>query len=192
METLDYIKLAVSKDKTRYNICSIYRDKNHFVATDGHRMHYANGLPYADPHYIDGTDAQFPDWRQVLPEKATSKIRIENIGYNQVRLFLDAIIKVDKEAAFKLDLTQGKLELSYDNKEGLKVSAKIETSEIETLKVNDVTTGFKARYILDALKPMQKLKYIGAVMKLDGASSPMAIEFEGFKANAIIMPCRFE
>lgn len=190
MEILDYIKLAVGKDKTRYNLCSIYRDKNHFVAADGHRMHYANGLPDADPHYINGTDAQFPDWQRIIPKEATSKIRLENIGYNQVRLFLEAIIKVDKEAIFKLDLTQGKLELSFDNGEGLKVSARIVTAGIETL--SDVTTGFVARYVLDALTPMHKLKYVGAVMALDGASSPMAIDFEGFNGKAVIMPIRFK
>lgn len=67
MDNLKYVQLAVCADKTRFNLCSVYRDKNHFIATDGSRLHMANSLPDMQPHYIDNLDAQFPDVWQVIP-----------------------------------------------------------------------------------------------------------------------------
>lgn len=190
METLDYIKLAVSKDKTRYNICSIYRDKNHFVATDGHRLHYANGLPDADPHFIDGRDAQYPDWKQVLPNSTKEVLSIKHNDYiNALKPFLEFIPKIGryKREAVKVEGKNGVVEFNYTDKDrGLNLSCKIiGGSDFDS-------TGYGAKYLLDALKPLEKMKNETATFILDDINAPLRIEYRAFNGKAVIMPCRFE
>ena len=65
---LDWVRLACSKDISRYNLVEVYRDKNTLVATDGYRMHLSNSLPDMAPHYLSGLDAEFPDYTQIMPK----------------------------------------------------------------------------------------------------------------------------
>ena len=69
MEKMDFVKIAVSTDDYKFQLQKVYRDTEYLVATNGHRLHYSNGLPKVEVgHYVDGSTAhQFPEWKQILP-----------------------------------------------------------------------------------------------------------------------------
>lgn len=70
---LGYVKLAVSKDKLRKQLTDIYRDHDHWVATDGHRLHYVDALNTEDTGFLnlkfegEENPPQFPRWQDLLP-----------------------------------------------------------------------------------------------------------------------------
>lgn len=68
LTNIEWVSLAKSTDKYRLNLCEVYRDKHHLVATDGFRLHCSNGLPEVSPHFPSGLDAQFPNWQAVVPK----------------------------------------------------------------------------------------------------------------------------
>jgi hypothetical protein len=69
LTNIEWVSLAKSDDKYRLNLCEVYRDKHHLVATDGFRLHCSNGLPEVSPHFPSGLDAEFPNWQAVIPKE---------------------------------------------------------------------------------------------------------------------------
>lgn len=61
-----WLSLAVADEPTRYDINAIYRDKNHFVATNGHVLHTIKMPNEVKPHFPCGLKGNFPDWQQFI------------------------------------------------------------------------------------------------------------------------------
>ena len=112
MESLEYVSLAKSTDKTRYMLNSVYRDATALVATDGYRLHWIDGLPEQKPAYIDGLDAQFPDYAQVLPKgtpSATVGLLLDRSEKRLTGLLKLAQCVNAREPIVQLTAKQGKL-----------------------------------------------------------------------------------
>lgn len=92
---LDYVSRAVSKDETRFNMQSAYRDGQRLIATDGHRLHLVEGLEGNQQGFIDGTDSEPPPYDSVIPKKATTIARLA-ITDKQIRQ-LGLLVKTIKE-----------------------------------------------------------------------------------------------
>lgn len=71
----DWVAQAVSKDVTRPYLNYVYADGPAIVATDGYKLHTApnvDGLPngfYDSQGNKIELDANYPDWRRILPEE---------------------------------------------------------------------------------------------------------------------------
>lgn len=195
MDTLKYIELAKSKDQTRYNLTSVYRDKNHLVATDGHRLHMSNGLPDAKPHFLNGLDAEFPDYTQILPKtKEAGKVEYVHIGS-----YGKAILRTLK-AISKLVETYGRPHITrwiFENDKPVRIAFQNSDQKelviehtIEAMKYQgkQFTIGVNLSYMIDALS------YIidtSCEIKIWSESSPIRIDSLGDgKLTAIVMPCR--
>jgi len=61
---VEYVRLAISKDKTRPNVGEAYYDGKRVIATDGKRVHISHEGqgPTWPVGYLDHRDEQFPDW----------------------------------------------------------------------------------------------------------------------------------
>jgi len=88
LTNMEWVSLAKSDDKYHLNLCEVYRDKHHLVATDGFRLHCSNGLPEVAPHFPSGMDAQFPDWQAVIPKEERL---IETLNLSVTPEFLRAL-----------------------------------------------------------------------------------------------------
>jgi len=68
---LSFIQRAKSKDETRFNLCSVFRDTDTVVATDGHRLHFHNVETIETPFFIESIGCSdiktYPDYKRVLP-----------------------------------------------------------------------------------------------------------------------------
>jgi DNA polymerase III sliding clamp (beta) subunit (PCNA family) len=195
MEKLDYVKLACSKDERRDNLMHVYRDTDRLVATDGHRLHWCNGLENQPKGYVDGQDhGEFPDYQHVMPKGVASasltfdasnavhllmrlaKVMPTKIGHRNVRL------KFEKNAML----------VTYTDPDGLitgtvKIDAVIHTAEEQLPDM-----GMDIAYMVDALAPAKKERnYVSATIHIHGTKAPtewaVANEFK-----AVIMPCRIE
>lgn len=72
MDTMEWLSLAVYQDIDRENLTGIWGEDGALVSTDGHRMHVAHGV--SGKGWVDGIDrGQFPDWRQVIPSKVSTR-----------------------------------------------------------------------------------------------------------------------
>lgn len=193
MDTLKYIELAKSKDETRFNLCAVYRDKNHLVATDGHRLHMSNGLPDATPGYLNGLDAQFPDYAQILPKtKEAGEVEYVHIGSDgkailQTLKAIASLVKLEDRAEIKTKWVfedQKPVRVAYNG-----TYTKLDY-EIEAMKYQGkpFTLGVNLSYMIDALS------YIidtSCEIKIWSELSPIRIDSLGDgKLTAIVMPCR--
>jgi DNA polymerase III sliding clamp (beta) subunit (PCNA family) len=200
MNNLAYVQKAVSKDKTRYGIQEVYRDKNRLVATDGHRLHWVNGLPDAEPHYLSGLDAQFPDYNQVIPTEVKGELSFtcHKSTLNEIAALRDFCKKAfgDKSAACKL-ITENEalsLKLTSSNYNG-EVSLAIPIADKSGI-IPEI--GFSLNYFVDCLvSPKTKYGFQLVTMRFVDSLSPIVIEQPGAldenkDAHAIIMPLRFK
>jgi DNA polymerase III sliding clamp (beta) subunit (PCNA family) len=189
MDTLKYIESACSKDRTRFNINAVYRDKNHLVGTNGHILHYTNGLPDMEPHFLNGQGGQFPDWKQVLPSETREIASIDNAAYLQLLPFLKACASIDKRSALvKFEHENGKLKLTF-KRDFYQFTF---NSEIEVLSEFE-PMGFCANLLLVSLKPLEKDKNMISTLNMESPTSPMEVKHHShdFHASAVIMPIRF-
>lgn len=194
MDTTKYIELAKSKDTTRFNLQHVYRDVNHIVATDGHRMHFANSLPDANPHFIDGYDGAFPEWKQIIPKQVpTGKIEYCHIGQNATR-----VLKVLKQI----------LSLAKDNDRGCCVELHLDDEKPVTIKLKaaslnvtlehvtpftytgePVVIGVNLSYFNDAISFLKDHSF---TIDIHGELGPMQVHAMGESIKAILMPMRLK
>jgi DNA polymerase III sliding clamp (beta) subunit (PCNA family) len=191
MDTLKYIESACSKDKARFNLGAVYRDKNHLVATNGHILHYANGLADVEPHFLNGQEGTFPDWQQVLPKETKEVASLDNAAYLHLQLlpFLKICASVNKRSApVKFENENGKLKLNF-KREFYEFTF---NSEIEVLSDFE-PIAFCANLLLISLRPLEKDKKMVSTLNMESVNSPMVIKHNSydFHANAVIMPIRF-
>lgn len=196
MNALKYCEIACSKDERRYNLTSVYRDVDCFVATDGDRLHLVSGQPKIDKgHYINGLDAEFPEYHQVLPKQSTEFIVGLIIGdkkhgkrlIDKIKAFnkLISLDSGDKITACWLIAEGNKLILEYD-------TLRLELDELENFKNATFKLGLNLKFFADALsldydymKREVHLEYYG-----DLALFLVKSTISGYDSTAVITPMR--
>ncbi len=197
---MKYVELAICKDKTRVNLTGIYRGKNHFVATDGHRMHLSNGLADAEPHYIDGRDMEFPNVDIVMP-KASAYVGIATFEHsykvgNEILKKLKALLPIAK--IYDKHGLIARIILRDD----CSVTVRVIGNHAEFIaaysipefiyKGKDMEVGINLQYLIDAISYISDT---GCKIHFTGELSPIVIQdykdsCEG-RLKAIVMPQRF-
>ena len=186
MNNLEFVKLAVSKDKSRYNLTDVYRAPQAVVATDGHRLHYSNGLPESTPHYISG------DNDRDFPIDAVDKVltianplaygsmsgpylvsTVKTLGY-----LVKAMGKVNHSVTLKM--AADCITISYDSQADLPLNWSIKTgcgaNGEATIKLNPA-------YLLDALKMAQ----VNGVQIITLTLGPSMLLLQGGDNKAVVM-----
>lgn len=184
MDTMKYLETAVSKDPSRYNLCSIFRDADKMVATDGYRLHMVSGLPKIDkPHLLNGTDGQFPDYTQVIPE-STQRLVDVKLDKKQLKALKDYVAFTGKGTVSRLTV----------NKSGILLSATVGNItasillEVEDFHNGLQVTGLKAAQLFDALIP----DCLMSIQTGTKGHAPLVLESYSYNTKAIIMPCRLD
>ena len=184
---MDYIKLAVSKDKSRESLMYIYRDKDRLIATDGHRMHWKDSTLINTPHYIGGYNGTFPEYLQAIPTKAPSykvHFSLDRDQLNQLKKIRDLIKLTDKYCSVMFGFETSKISLIVDRPELRLYFDFTVTSITESVKLK---LGFNLTYFIDAVEIPSK------------ANKPLELELRGeFDlliinsdfGTALIMPCK--
>lgn len=186
MENMKWVQSAVSKDKSRYNLCEVYRDKTELVATDGNRLHMITGMPETEPHYLSGADHSYPDWRQVMPKNGCSARVVLN-SYELV-----SWLKRFKKAVtlMKHDSKQPTVSLSpdgfinYSSPEGVELKISILFTSPEPL---EKPIGLNPIYLFDALSMVHE-EAGNIEMEFNGELGP--VKLTSGKRTAIVMPVR--
>lgn len=191
MDTMKFVELA--KDDAsfgRYNLSAIYREKDRLVATDGHRLHYVEGLPIVEKgHFLDGRDAQFPNYETAFIQKpqTVGKIKLTKKAIRD----LTALAKVVRErnCATRIVFKHGEpltFECSYKNETGRGSWTYTTESIVEFGR--DWDRLINLRYFLDAVMPDRE------ACVLSGCERGHPIEFvtdiNGQPFHAIVMPIR--
>ena len=191
MDTMKWLQLATSKDKTRFNLGSIYRAKNCLVATDGHRLHMSNGLIDATPHYLDGLDADFPDFAQVLPTKtAVSIVQISSGSVKILQKLMNLIKKRDKWNTISLSVTREHEQSKEPRAKGtiqyldpdLLVNLDLNIGELEGIPFN---LSVNLAYLVDALSMADDHL---VTLEYRGQFDPILIKHEA--NTAMLMPLK--
>lgn len=192
MDSLQFVSLAVCKDAHRYNISGVYRDKKHLVGTDGHRLHFSNGLPEVEQGYfLDSRDAQFPDWTRAFPLDAPTHSLDCKIGKEELQLmkaflgYVKATNKSDKTVV--LSVTDGKINLELKNQKGtgkISVGTVVTEGQIPELGIN-------LSFLLDALSSALNITAAFFTLNYFGEGAPVKIDIPNL-GSAVIMPIRLK
>lgn len=184
MNTLQFVEKAKSSDITKGCLCEVYRDTNHFVATDGHRLHLSTELSPQTPSFLSNTDGQFPDYRKVIPqgEGLEFEVLINRDIYYYLKTAVSMLKKIDRhekriQVSVKYNLATFKtvkssLELSFS------VGTFVATPDEMLIQVN-------ALYLFDALLE-NKLN------KITFYADNKALKIEHELGIGIIMPLRLQ
>lgn len=190
--SMKFVELAVSKDQTRYNLCGMYRDKKHLVGTDGHRIHFANGLPEIETgHYLNGIDAQFPDWNQVLPKVEPVSVFILKLDKDVIN-FLSGVKVMDKDTKaqrISLELADGGL-LRFHYSGQLGVMSAFYSHTVFEVSGPTFEVGFNVHYLLDVLAFNLKHNRYLPIVKCIYYGEGHPVLFETIDGTAGIMPLR--
>lgn len=199
METLTYVTLATSKDKTRHNLTKVYRDSDKLIATDGHRMHWIEGLPHTAGAYLDGsTDCQFPDYSQVMPKGKPVHVftMFPHVNTKNVLGALLKLVECHDKASKTVELRSSgaTMTLAIPNPEDIIGSVKLSGTLEENAPCGGIVLGVNLAYLIDAIAPALKDKSPTSFFTLEFRS-----EFEPIKVrchvagqdyHAIVMPVR--
>lgn len=191
MESLEFVQLAVSKDESRYNLTSVYRDTEYLVATDGNRLHYSNGLQKLEKgHFLNGLDAEFPIWKPILPTEKESTSIVLGVNkelMSKLKAF-EAISKtINRSCPCRFSANKDKLtlQLKAENIQcELHIPCSIEGAELAP------EMGLNLSYVMDIFKACLKANALGVVeIRYYGDNKPWAFEIPQL-GKAIIMPLR--
>lgn len=186
---IDYLKRAISKDDTRFNLQGIYRGKDRAYATDGHRLHYAELDSIETPFWLlnpmsCGIDS-FPDCSRVFPNvdplltvmtHATKKDILKNL--KNVLTIAKDYSKHTPLALFTFSAEKIVIQ-SYDTD----ISWEYTINCNNTVNViSEITIPLNLQYFIDGL-------YEGHnVIEIYPHTHPIIIKTEA--GNAVIMPCK--
>lgn len=190
ISAIDYVNKAVSCDEGRYNMTGAYREYDKLIATDGHRLHIVSGLVNQEKGgFIDGRDAQFPCYEQVLPKK------VEAIG--TVTFTKKEIAHLNKVVRLFRDRNCG-CQLQFKRGEPLRISA-TDMGEKDSFEIvltfpnveidRDHTIGLNLRYFVEALIPNLPMTFSS-----EGDKGPQVLEtvqYDG-KYMAVVMPLKLD
>jgi len=128
-------------------------------------------------------DAEFPDYRQVIPPKSKRHIGMKRSQILE-SLHRVSILSSEKTKGVKFHFTQGLLELSTHNPE---LGEAKEEMAID-YKGEDVIVGFNSRFVLEVLNILQSDEVI---FELEDGKSPAVIRpANDEKHTCVIMPMR--
>jgi len=199
MEAMKYVEIARSTNKNCSNLLEVYRDKTEIVATDNHRLHWSNHLPEIEPHYLSGLNAEFPDWRRVLP-------RVDLIATAEIGLLagvkgkLDGLLK-----CLKVGDNHNRVFVRFIPVEGdLPARCEIKTTQLDGMEVflefyiitctQQFDFNVNAKYFIEALAPLIQSRDSSAAaeIKFYGSHFPILIDYQGKLDNlhAVVMPLR--
>lgn len=192
MNTLDFVSLAVSRDEFRHNLTGVYRDTNKLVASDGHRLHWVE-IPDGKPGYLDGRDAQFPDYSQVMPRDPASCVVEVKLAADSRKILkaLAALSKAyDKTQTVTVKTNTKSLFIQSPEKSPVEFSYEIPCEH----KKDTIKLGLSLRYLLDAMAPVIENKGKGDIsIEFHGTLAPVLITctVSGQEYKTIVMPTRF-
>ena len=178
MKSYDYVNLAISKDKFKPNLNDVYRDKESLVATDGHRIHWTNGLPPIEQgYYISGGDSQFPEWQLALPQNIYSlSIYFSKNHYKDLTARLKLL---DKKQIVKISFNIDKKLIITSNQ------FKYELDILVGIPPIDITFSINLAYLLSALTPQKNEIMGGFDLYFDNPTTPIRLSIAN-KYNACI------
>ncbi|MGB9698850.1 MAG: DNA polymerase III subunit beta [Thermodesulfobacteriota bacterium] len=129
-------------------------------------------------------DAEFPDYKQVIPEKTKIKISLKRNEFLE-SLKRVSILSSEKTKGVKFSLREKIMELSTYNPEIGEAKEEI----LAEYKGEDLIIGFNARFVLEALANFESEEVIIA---MEDANSPAIFKPVGDDLHqCIIMPMRF-
>jgi len=179
----EYCNRAVSTDKGRITLVSAFRETNRLCGTDGHRLHLANDLPTATPHYLnsDLTIDSAPCIDAVLP-KAT--VAIANFRFSKKDIAklkkLASLIPAGQEASILFTFAANNLRINFTTLElSFEFNFACEVFEPYSVKLN-------LDYFIDAL--IADYDQIFNAYSVVEKGTPIAITCDNLMA--IIMPLR--
>ncbi len=127
-------------------------------------------------------EGEFPNYKQAIPKNNDKKVTMQKEelegGLRRV-----SILAREKTSAIKFSLEEGQIVLSASNPEMGEAREEIETP----FKGEGFSTGFNARYLLDALSALQGDE---ATLEFKDALSPCLIKEESEGFLTVIMPMR--
>lgn len=193
--SLDYVTIAASKDKTRPSLNGVYRDTAEFVATDGCRLHWSNGLPVIEKgSYLDGRTSEFPAWRQVLPTgtaKAAREIVLSQENLKALKAMLPFVKHIDPSwLAVNLNFQADKLEISLadcSNSNASKMSHEITIGE----NTSTFSVRLNLSYFIDAIEmPIKNGAHGLAGFGVQFFSDTQPLLLDSNMGHAVIMPLK--
>ncbi|MBI4824016.1 MAG: DNA polymerase III subunit beta [Nitrospirae bacterium] len=129
---------------------------------------------------IEGT---YPNYTKVVPTENEKKLLIDKEAVIKA-LRRVAIMSRERSSAVKADISKGMLTLTTSNPDLGEASDEVNID----YKGEDLTIGFNARYLLDALSAISTDK---AVFELHDQLSPTLLKEEGSEAyKCVVMPMR--
>jgi hypothetical protein len=193
----EYCNRAVSTDKGRYNLISAFREANRLCGTDGHRLHLANDLPTATPHYLN-SDLDIdsaPCIDAVLPKSLTAVASFRFSKKEIARLRkLATLIPTGQEASILFTFAANNLRINFTTPE-LSFEYNFACKEIARLRKlatlipevgNPYSVKINLEYFIDALIVDHDQVFNAYSLVEKGA--PIAITCDNLMA--IIMPLR--
>lgn len=197
---MKYIELATSKEATRPNLNHVYRHKDgYLVATDGHRMHYSNGLEKLDKgHYLDGQDhGDYPDITRVL--ETVKPVHTASIIFTQEHLKkikgLAKLIEAyaGKELPIFFEVSPTEVTFTFESKRQ-QASARISLAKVTANLDEAFKIGINLKYLIDALEiPIKEApKYMGCQFEIKFTNELSALVISSNLGNALVMPLRPE
>lgn len=180
----EYCNRAVSTDKGRITLVSAFRETNRLCGTDGHRLHLANDLPTATPHYLN-SDLEIdsaPCIDAVLPKSTTpvASFRFSKKEIAKLRK-LATLIPRGQEASILFTFAANNLRINFTTPE---LSFEFNFLACEVFKPYSVKINLD--YFIDAL--IADHDQVFNAYSLVEKGSPIAITCDNLMA--IIMPLR--
>ncbi len=127
-------------------------------------------------------EGEFPNYKQAVPSNNTKKVSAQKDDF-EGGLRRVSILAREKTSAIKFSLEEAKIVLSASNPEMGEASEEIETP----YEGEGFSTGFNARYLLDALSALQHEE---VTLEFKDALSPCLIREESEGFLTVIMPMR--
>lgn len=193
--TMQFLERALSKDETKAYMTCVYRDKNHLVATDGHRLHVCNGLPDATPGYLDGRVESFPCWQQVVPASSVPAFGLKDL--KEFCRLVDKLVGLAKlassDAPIFIDVSEPTVTLRVDEKgsDGSHYSAAIDITRYCYDIRGPRSVKLNGSYLFDAVKGLSQIGFYKCDVEITKDTAPVVIGV-GEHAKAVIMPLRYK
>jgi DNA polymerase III sliding clamp (beta) subunit (PCNA family) len=197
---LDYVARAVSKDESRYNMQSAYRDGKRLVATDGHRLHLVDGLDGDTKGFLDGDNTyQFPNYETVIPKGplTVARLAIDDKQIRQLGHLLKTIKEKNAVVTMESNPNEGTITLSREFRpecESLEGGFRVvfrNAGELRPFKV-----GINLRYFIEALLGGIYSEFTIQTEKPDTKETTSALVLKynlgSLSYSAIIMPVRLD
>ncbi|MFY9268484.1 MAG: DNA polymerase III subunit beta [Candidatus Manganitrophaceae bacterium] len=127
-------------------------------------------------------EGNYPNYRQVIPVGNDKKVVVDRAAL-EGGLRRVSLLAREKTNAVKFELESGRIVISSSNPEMGEAQEEIGTAFVG----EGLSTGFNARYLLDALSV---LKGKEVILELKDALSPCLVKEEGKEFLAVVMPMR--